>query len=187
MKAIKEKRKEKSVIMHDKLLEKQEKLKELEKKHDKERKMIMKKIENMTMKKISLDKIKEENLLRIKNLRDNKFEKAKLNKSMIELKEKERRENILYDEEEKFYRVKSLENKNDSIKSYSIYQTIGYQKEKDEKMKNFLKQMNILQSQSIFKKNFKQRKQIYINKLRKEAEERRKEEEKRMEKLMGIS
>ena len=186
MKALNEKRKEKSVIIKDKLMEKQEKLKELEKKHDKERKMIIKKIENMTLKKMALDKVKEEYLLKIKTMRDNKFEKAKLNKSMIELKERERRENILFDEEEKFCRVRSKENKNDSIKSHSIYQTIGFQKEKDEKMKNFLKQMSMLQSQSIIKKNHKQRKQIYINKLRKEAEERRKEEEKRLEKLMGI-
>jgi hypothetical protein len=53
-------------------------------------------------------------------------------------------------------------------------------------MKNFIKQRNILQSQSIIKKNAKQRRQIYIDKLRREAEERRKEEEKRME-LLGIA
>ena len=173
--------------MRDKLAEKQEKLKELEKQHDKERKMIIKKLENMENKKRMLDKIKEENLLRIKTLRDNKFEKAKLNKSMIELREEERRENILYDEEEKFYRVRCKENRCNSLKLNSRFQTIGYQKEKDEKMKNFLKQMNALQSQSIIKKNEKQRKQIYINKLRKEAEERRKKKKKRMEKLMGIN
>ena len=187
MKAIKEKRKEKSIIMKDKLAEKQERLRQLEKQHDKERKMIMKKLETMENKKKMLDKAKEENLLRIKSVRDNKFEKTKLNKSMIELKEQERRENILYDEEEKFQRVRSKENRCNSIKHYSRFQTIGYQKEKDRKMKDFLKQMNILQNQSIIKKNPKQRWQIYINKLRKEAEERRKEEEKRMEKIMGIN
>ena len=72
------------------------------------------------------------------------------------------------------------------LKLFSRYQTIGYQKEKDRKMKNFIKQRNILQSQSIIKKNAKQRRQIYIDKLRREAEERRKEEEKRME-LLGIA
>ena len=187
MKALNQKRKEKSVIMRDKLAEKQEKLRELEKKHDKERKMIMKKIETMELKKRALDKLKEEHLLRIKSHRDNKLEKAKLNKSMLELKQQERRENILYDEEEKFDRAINKENKCNSMKNISIYQTIGYQKEKDRKIKNFLKQRNLLQSQSIIKKNDKQRRQIYINKLRKEAEERRREEEKRMEKLMGGS
>ena len=61
------------------------------------------------------------------------------------------------------------------------------EKEKDQKIKDFLKQMNILQSQSIIKKSKKERKQIYIDKLRKDAEERKKEEEKRMDKLMGLA
>ena len=186
MKGINQKRKEKSIIIRDKLTEKKERLKELEKKLDKDRKNIMKKLETMELKKKALDKVKEENLLRIKTLRDNKFEKARLNKSMIDLKEQERRENILYDEEEKFDRALSKENKCNSIQSFSRYQTIGYQKEKEEKMKNFFRQMSVLQSQSIIKKTMKQRKQIYINKLKKEAEERRKEEEKRLE-LLGIS
>ena len=181
MKALKQKRKEKSLIMKDKLAEKQEKLIQLEKQHDQERQLIMKKLETIENKKNALDKVKEENLLRIKTLRNNKFEKTKLNRSMIELKEQERRENILYDEENKFDRILNKENRYNSKKLYSRFQTIGYQKEKDEKMKNFLKQMDILKSQSIIKKNDKQKRQIYINKLRKEAEERRKEEEKRLE------
>ena len=185
MKALKQKRKEKSLIMKDKLAEKQEKLIQLEKQHDQERQLIMKKLETMENKKNALDKVKEENLLRIKTLRNNKFEKTKLNRSMIELKEQERRENILYDEETKFDRILHKENRYNSKKLSSRFQTIGYQKEKDEKMKNFLKQMDILKSQSIIKKNDKQKRQIYINKLRKEAEERRKEEEKILEKLMG--
>ena len=183
MKELNQKRKEKSIIIRDKLNEKKEKLIELEKKNDKERKMIMKKIETMELKKRALDKVKEEYLLKLKSMRDNKFEKAKLNKSMIELKEKERRDNILYDEEEKFDRALSKEMKYNSTKTFSRYQTIGYQKEKDKKMKNFLREMNLLQSQSVLKKNQKQKKQIYIDILKKEAEERKKEEEKKMESL----
>ena len=91
MKALNQKRKEKSMIMKDKLAEKKEKLIQLEKQHDIERKLIMKKLETMENKKNALDKIKEENLLRNKTLRDNKFEKTKLNRYTIELKEQERR------------------------------------------------------------------------------------------------
>ena len=50
-------------------------------------------------------------------------------------------------------------------------------------MKYFLKEMNNLKNQSIMKKNDRQKKQIYIAKLRREAEERKKEEEKRLEAL----
>ena len=75
------------------------------------------------------------------------------------------------------------ENKNDAIKSSSKYKTLGQQKFKEEKMKYFLKEMNLLKNQSIMKKNDRQKKQMYLNKLRREAEERKREEEKRLEAL----
>ena len=78
------------------------------------------------------------------------------------------------------------ENKNDAIKSSSKYKTLGQQKFKEEKMKYFLKEMNLLKNQSIMKKNDRQKKQMYINKLRREAEERKREEEKRLE-AMGLA
>ena len=121
--------------------------------------------------------------MKIKSLRDSKFERMRTNKSAIEEKEKKRRENILYDEEEKFDRILSKENRNESIRSSSRYKTLGEQKYKEEKMKIFLKEMNNLKNQSIMKKNDRQKKMIYIAKLRKEAEERKKEEEKRLEAL----
>jgi hypothetical protein len=121
--------------------------------------------------------------MKIKSSRELKFEKMRTNRSAIELIENKRRQNILIDEEEKFDRALNRENKNDSIKSNSRYKTLGEQKYKDEKMKLFLKEMNNLKNQSIMKKNDRQKKQIYINKLRREAEERKKEEEKRLEAL----
>lgn len=141
----------------------------------------------MQLKKNEKDREKEENLLKIKSLRDSRFEKTRYNRSMLELKEKEKRDNILNNEGEKMDRVLSKENRCNSVKRITRYQTIGYQKKKDEKMKNFLKELNNLKSESMMKKNDKQRKQIYIDKLKKDAEERRKEQEKKMEKLMGIS
>jgi hypothetical protein len=54
-------------------------------------------------------------------------------------------------------------------------------------MKKFLKELNNLKSESMMKKNDKQKKQIYIDKLKRDAEERKKELEKKMEKIMGIS
>ncbi len=121
--------------------------------------------------------------MKIKSSRELKFEKMRTNRSAIELIENKRRQSILIDEEEKFDRALNRENKNDSIKSNSRYKTLGEQKYKDEKMKLFLKEMNNLKNQSIMKKNDRQKKQIYINKLRREAEERKKEEEKRLEAL----
>ena len=171
MKALNEKREEKSTVMKDKLKEKEERLKELEKKNNQERKLIIKKLERMQQKKNELDRLKEEKLVKLRNLRDSKFERMRTNKSAIEEREKKRRENILFDEEEKFDRALNRENKNDSIKSNSRHKTIGLQKSKEEKMKYFLKEMNLLKNQSIMKKNERQKKQMYIAKLRKEAEE----------------
>ena len=192
MKAINEKREEKSIVMKDKLKEKQERLKELEKKinyerrlliNNYERRLLIKKLERMQAKKNELDKIKEDKLLKIRAMRESKFERLKTNKSVIEQREKKRRDNILFDEEEKFDRALNRENRNDTLRSNSRYKTLGEQKYKEEKMKFFLKEMNNLKNQSIMKKNDRQKKQIYIAKLRREAEERKKEEEKRLEAL----
>ena len=183
MKSINQKREEKSLLMKDKLREKVERLKDLEKKNYKERKLIMKKLEKMQIKKDELDKIKESKLLKIRTLRNGKFQKNQANKSAIEEFERKRRANILFDEEEKFDRVLSRENKHDSVKLYSRNKTLGDQKYREEKMKFFLKEVNNLKNQSMMKKNDRQKKQIYIAKLRKEEEERKKEEEKRLEAL----
>ena len=90
MKAINEKREEKSIVMKDKLKEKQERLKELEKKSNYERRLLIKKLERMQAKKNELDKIKEDKLLKIRAMRESKFERLKTNKSVIEQREKKR-------------------------------------------------------------------------------------------------
>ena len=169
--------------MKDKLKEKQEKLKELEKKNNHERKLLIKKLEKMQLKKNELDKQKEEKLNKIKTIRDGKFIHVRTNKSAIEEKYKKRRDNILFEEEERFDRALNRETKNDSIKSNSRTRTLGQQKYRDEKMKLFLKEMNNLKNQSIMRKNDRQKRQMYLNKLRREAEERKREEEKRLEAL----
>ena len=163
--------------------EKQEKLKELEKKNNHERKLLIKKLEKMQLKKNELDKQKEEKLNKIKTIRDGKFIHVRTNKSAIEEKYKKRRDNILFEEEERFDRALNRETKNDSIKSNSRTRTLGQQKYRDEKMKLFLKEMNNLKNQSIMRKNDRQKRQMYLNKLRREAEERKREEEKRLEAL----
>ena len=135
----------------------------------------------MQLKKNELDRQKEENLMKIKSLRDSRFEKTRYNRSMLELKEKEKRDNILYNEEEKMDRVLTKEKRCNSVQRITRYQTIGYQKQKDQKMKIFLKELSNLKSESMLKKNDKQKRQIYINKLKRDAEERKKEEEKKLE------
>ena len=73
----------------------------------------------MQEKKNELDKIKEENLMKIKSSRELKFEKMRTNRSAIELIENKRRQSILIDEEEKFDRALSKENKYNYLKLFS--------------------------------------------------------------------
>ena len=169
--------------MKDKLKEKEEKLKEIEKKNNLQHKLLIKKLEKMQNKKKEFDKMKEQKLLILKNIRNDNIKRIKTNKSLLEDYERKKRENILLLEEGKFDRAMSREYKNESIRSNSRHKTLGKQKYKEEKMKAFLKEINNLKNQSIMKKNDKQKKIIYINKLRREAEERKKEEEKRLEAL----
>lgn len=178
MKAKKEKLRENSVITNSKLIEKQKKLIELDKLHDKQREEILKKLEKMQMKKEELDKKKDEIFKKIKNIRDKYYQKAQINKSLISEREEIRRENILSEEGEKIDRARDKERRCESMNASSRYRTAKTQKDYNDEIQSYLKARNNLQNESILKLTEKQKKQIYLNKLKKEAEERKKEREK---------
>ena len=99
--------------MKDKLKEKEEKLKEIEKKNNLQRKLLIKKLEKMQNKKKEFDKMKEQKLLILKNIRNDNIKRIKTNKSLLEDYERKKRENILLLEEGKFDRAMSREYKNE--------------------------------------------------------------------------
>ena len=146
----------------------------------------MHKLEEMETKKLMHDKEKSEILRKIKMIREEQFERAKENKTSLENIEKKWRDNILYDEKVRFDLALGKENRCRSMKSVSRYKVVYRDKKLNEKMKEFLKQRNILQNESILKKSQKQRREIYNNILRMEAERKKKEQEKKMEELMGF-
>ena len=183
MKAKKEKQNEKKQIASDKLQEKQEKLKELDKQNEKNRKKIIKKIEVMEQKKILIDKQKENHFQKIKDIRNNYLKETNSNKIMISKEEDLRRDDILDYENYKFDLALGKDYGNKKSRANSQYKTIATQKEDQEKLKDFMKVLNTLQDDSVTKKNDKQKRQMYNEKVRKEREEKRKEEEKRLEKL----
>ena len=183
MKEKKEKQNEKKMIANDKLQEKQEKLKELEKKNEKNRKKIIKKIETMEKKKILIDQQKENHLQKIKDIRNNHLKETNINKKMISKEEELKRGDILYFENYRFDRALGKDNGNKKRRAISQYRSIAHQIEDQEKMKDFMKVINTLQDDSITKKNDRQKRQMYNEKVRKEREEKRKEDEKRLEKL----
>ena len=167
MKEKKEKQKEEKQIASDKLQEKQEKLKELEKKNEKNRKKIIKKIETMEKKKALIDKEKDNYLQKIKNIRDNYLKETNNNKIVISKEEELRRGDILDYENYKFDRALGKDYGNKKRRALSQYRSIANQIEDQEKMKDFMKVLNNLQDDSVTKKNDKQKRQMYNEKVRK--------------------
>ena len=184
MKANNEKIKQKIKQSRRQTSEKRERLKEIETKYIQDRKNLIRKIELTEKRKVEFDKLRAKNILKLKTIRETNFNKTRYNKSMIDLQQKKRIENILFNEEEKFSRVF---NKNNTIitTNNSRYSPLQKKTEKIYDLKAFLKEMNMLQNKSILKKSEKQRRQMYLNKIRREEELKKLEEEKKLDKLMG--
>ena len=183
MKEKKAKQKEKKEIANNKLLEKKEKLKELDKEKDKKRKLIIKRIQKMDKKKLELDKKRNELLQIINEDRISHLQEAKKNKSLLEKEEDEKREDILDYENYKFSLALEKETGIKVKRAYTQNKTIENQKETESRMKEFRKIMNTLQDDSIITKNDKHRRLMDNEKLKTEREEKKKEEEKKLEKL----
>ena len=151
--------------------------------NEKQRKLIIKKIHKMEKKKLELDKKKDELYQRIKEDMNNHLKEAKDNKNILEKEEDEKREDILDYENYKFNLALEKESTIKTKRANSQYKTLENQKETENRMKEFKKIMNSLQDDSIINKNYKQRRQMYNEKVKKDREEQKREEEKKLEKL----
>ena len=183
MKDKKEKENEKRNISNNKLMEKREKLKELDLENDRQRRTTIKKMQKMEKKKIELDKKKDELYHKIREDINTHMQGAKNNINLLAKEEDERREDILFYENYKFNIALEKDAGNRAKKINSQNKTIENQIETQNKMKEFKKILNTLQEDSITSKTEKERRQIYDEKVKKEREERKKEEEKKLEKL----
>ena len=183
MKGKKAKEKEKKELANNKLMEKKEKLKELDVENDKKRKMIVKKIQKMEKKKLEFDKKKEEFYQKIKEDINTHLKEAKDNKNNLEKEEDEKRGDILDYENYKFSLALEKESSMKTKRANSQYKTIENQKKTEDRMKEFKKIMTSLVDDSVTTKNYKQRRQMYNEKVKKEREEKKREEEKKLEKL----
>ena len=183
MKDKRDKQKEKSQKIVERLIEKQEKLKEIKKEREKYKKKLENKLEKITQKKELLDKKREMKYENIKKQRSKLFKKIKINKKEIEKEEGLRREDILIEEQNKlgkFYLKEDfdkIELNNIKSKTLELFQK-DYELRKD-----FLKKMSKLKDESVFKKSDKQKRKIYNDQLKLEAERRKIEEEEKLEKL----
>ena len=97
-----------------------------------------------------------------------------------------RREDILFQENNKIgklYRSQTVGKLVASNIQKIQAKTLILSKEDYELRKDFLKKMNKLKSESVSNKSQKERRKLYMDKLREEALKRKKEEEERLDKL----
>ena len=183
MKAKKAKHNEIRQMSHNKLLEKQEKLKELDIENDNQRKLILKKIQKMEKKKLDHDKEKDKFYKKIKEDLDNHFVEIKNNQKLILKDADEMRQDVLIYENYKFNLALKKDKLNFNKRNQSRSKTLENQREKENEMKQFKRIMSGLQDESVIKKTERQKRQLYNEKVKKEKEEKKKEEEKKLEKL----
>ncbi len=162
MKEKKLKQNEKKQKENEKMEEKKEKLKEMDRQNEKNKKKILKRIEVMEKKKLIIDKEKGENIQRMRNIRNNFLKETNNNKKMLSKEEDLRRDDILYFENYKFDKALGKDNGDKKKRAISQYRTIANQKEDEQKMKDFMKELSSLQDESIIKKNDKQKRDMYI-------------------------
>jgi len=186
MKDKKDKQREKSRKLNEILIQKQERIQEIKKEKEKKKKKLENKIEKMSQKKDIFDKKRELESKILKNKRDEIFKRIQTNKKELEKEEELRVEDILFEEYNKLGRIINNDNFNKTGFNFIQSKTIECFQEDYELRKDFLKQLSKLKEESILKKSDKQKRKMYTDKLRAEAERKRKEEEERLEKL-GMS
>ena len=186
MKDKKAKQKRKNEISRNKLIEKREKLKELDLDNDEKRKIIIKRIKKIENNKKEIDKKKDEKYQRIKEKANIYLENTKNNKNILEQEENEIREDILDYENYKFNLALEKEMGIKYKRNFSQNQTIENQKETNNRLKEFKKIMSSLYDESVTSKNDKQKRLLYNEKVKKDMEIKKKEEELKLEKLRLI-
>ena len=130
-----------------------------------------------------MDKKRDMEYQNMKNKRTKLFKKIKINKKEIEKEEELRREDILFEEQNKLGRIPLRDDFGRTELNNIRSKTLVLFQEDYELRKDFLKKLSKLKEESVSKKSDKQKRKMYTDKLRAEAERRRKEEEERMEKL----
>ena len=184
MKDKKDKQKERARILWEKIIEKKEKLKQIKKEREKYKKKLENKIEKMAQKRSIFDRKRELENQNIKNQRNELFKRIQINKKEIEKEEELRREDILFEEANKLGRAPIRDDFGRTELNNIQTKTLILFKEDYEMRKDFLKKLSKLKEESVSKKSDKQKRKMYTDKLRAEAEKKRKEEEERLEILV---
>ena len=187
MKDKRRKQKEKTKAIFEKLNQKKELIENIRKSQEKKRKKLEKQIIKASKKQQEiLNKNKEIGFNKILQTRNKLYNDIQKKKKEIQNEEELRREDILFQENNKIgklYRSQTVGKLVASNIQKIQAKTLILSKEDYELRKDFLKKMNKLKSESVSNKSQKERRKLYMDKLREEALKRKKEEEERLDKL----
>ena len=159
-------------------MEKAERLLELEKQNEKKRNDILNKIKTMDSKKEIFEKNRYERILENKKLREQRFASCLKNKKEILVEENERRKDILFYQSIMLGRSLSRDNIFRKKRLNASEKTVNEQMTLEKNLTLFNRKMNMLKSQSIFKKTMEERYKIFKELKKKEAERKKELEEK---------
>lgn len=160
------------------MIEKAERLMELEKQNEKRRNDILNKIKTMDSKKEIFEKNKYERILENKKLREQRFASYLKNRKEILVEENERRKDILFYQSIMLGRSLSRDNIFRKKRLNASEKTVNEQMTLEKNLTLFNRKMNMLKSQSIFKKTVEERYKIFKELKKKEAERKKELEEK---------
>jgi hypothetical protein len=160
------------------LIEKAERLVELEKQNEKKRNDILNKIKTMDSKKEIFEKNKYEKILENKKLREQRFASCLKNRKEMLIEENERRKDILFYQSIMLGRSLSRDNIFRKKRLNASEKTVNEQMTLERNLTLFNRKMNMLKSQSIFKKTMEERYKIFKELKKKEAERKKELEDK---------
>lgn len=160
------------------MIEKAERLVELEKQNEKKRNDILNKIKTMDSKKEIFEKNKYEKILENKKLREQRFASCLKNRKELLVEENERRKDILFYQSIMLGRSLSRDNVFRKKRLNASEKTVNEQMTLEKNLTLFNRKMNMLKSQSIYKKTMEERYKIFKDLKKKEAERKKELEEK---------
>lgn len=181
---LKKERAQKKKEDKNKELKHLEAIKELQEQNEEERmkkqKAYIKKLNDMTTKRLRLEEKRQIEYENIINEQKQKFAKTKINLENYKKTDELIRQNILEYQRALVFRGLDKDQATSLKRSNARENIILSQMEMGRKLNQFNREMNKLKDESILKKSFDQRRQIYKDLLKAEAEKKKKEEEEKL-------
>ena len=139
----------------------------------------MKKIENMDIKREESEKIKENNLLAKRKLREQRYCSCLNNRRKLQKLWSEKRLDILLYQSAVLNRSLTRDSKNTKKRQKANEKTVISQMNLEKNLTVFNKKMNLLKSQSVIKMTSEEKMKLFKKIKKQEAEKKKSEEEKK--------